>query len=116
MDDKVKLIETSGQVYMDYYLLGDTVDYYYGRLVPSAGYLRVWAVQPFQGGILLRVPDRHHPEQLAPYIEQPKTFSMFKESRRWNEYMSLSTVGDVNHACLRGNASELIQVAEARQE
>ena len=116
MDDKVKLIETSGQVYMDYYLLGDTVDYYYGRLVPSAGYLRVWAVQPFQGGILLRVPDRHHPEQLAPYIEQPKTFSMFKESRRWNEYMSLSTVGDVNHACLRGNASELIQVAEALQE
>ena len=116
MDDKVKLIETSGQVYMDYYLLGDTVDYYYGRLVPSAGYLRVWALQPLQGGILLRVPDRHHPEQLAPYIEQPKTFSMFKESRRWNEYMDLSTVGDVNHACLRGNASELIQVAEALQE
>jgi uridine kinase len=116
MDDKVKLIETSGQVYMDYYLLGDTVDYYYGRLVPSAGYLRVWALQPLQGGILLRVPDRHHPERLAPYIEQSKTFSMFKESRRWNGYMDLNTVGDVNHACLRGNASELIQVAEALQE
>ena len=41
---------------------------------------------------------------------------MFKESRRWNGYMDLNTVGDVNHACLRGNASELIQVAEALQE
>ena len=116
MDDKVKLIETSGQVYMDYYLLGDTVDYYYGRLVPSAGYLKVWGLQALQGGILLRVPDRHHPERLAPFIDQPKTFSMFSESRRWNEYMDLKTVGDVNHACLRGNASELIQVAEALQE
>ena len=116
MDDKVKLIETSGQVYMDYYLLGDTVDYYYGRLVPSASYLRVWAVQPLYGGILLRVPDRHHPERLAPFIDQPKTFSMFAESLRWNDYMDLKTVGDVNHACLRGNASELIQVAEALQE
>ena len=112
MDDKVKLIETSGQVYMDYYLLGDTVDYYYGRLVPSASYLKVWAVQPLQGGILLRVPDRHRPERLAPFIDQPKTFSMFSESLRWNAYMDLKTVGDVNHACLRGNASELIQVAE----
>ena len=116
MDDKVKLIETSGQVYMDYYLLGDTVDYYYGRLVPSAGFLQIWGVQPLQGGILLRVPDRHHPERLAPYIDQPKTFSMFAESRKWNEFMNLGNVGDVNHACLRGNASELIQVAEALQE
>ena len=116
MDDKVKLIETSGQVYMDYYLLGDTVDYYYGRLVPSSSYLKVWDVQPLQGGLLLRGPDRHNPERVAPYIDQPKTFSMFSESLRWNAYMDLKTVGDVNHACLRGNASELIQVAEALQE
>ena len=40
--DKVKLMETSGQIYSDYYMLGDTVDYYYGPLVPSAGYLKVW--------------------------------------------------------------------------
>ena len=36
--DKVKLLETSGQIYSDYYMLGDTADYYYGPLVPSAGY------------------------------------------------------------------------------
>ena len=39
--DKVKLLETSGQIYSDYYMLGDTVDYFYGPLVPSAGYLKV---------------------------------------------------------------------------
>ena len=34
--DKVKLLETSGQVYTYYYTLGDTIDYYYGpeRCVP----------------------------------------------------------------------------------
>lgn len=37
MTDKTKLLETSGHVYTDYYTLGDTVDYYYGPLVPSAG-------------------------------------------------------------------------------
>ena len=34
--DKVKLLETSGQIYTDYYTLGETADYYYGPLVPSA--------------------------------------------------------------------------------
>lgn len=115
-NDKVKLIETSGEVYMDYYLLGDTPDYYYGRLVPSAGFLTLWGLIPYQNGMLLQLPDRHNPSQLAPFVDQPKTFEMFNESRKWNNYMNLATVGDVNHACQKGNASELIQVAEALQE
>ena len=116
MDDKVKLLETIGQVYMDYYLLGDTVDYYYGRLVPSAGFLNVWGLELYHEGMLLRLPDRHNPDALAPFIDQPKTFSMFAENLHWNDIMNLSTVGDVNLACQRGMASELIQVAEALQE
>jgi len=115
-DDKVKLLETSGQVYMDYYTLGDTADYYYGRLVPSAGYIKLWALEPYHNGMLLRLPDRHNPNQLAPFIDQPKTFAMFNENLRWNSIMHLSNVGDVNHAIESGAASELIQVAEALQE
>ena len=115
-EDKVKLLETSGQVYMDYYTLGDTPDYYYGRLVPSAGFLNVWNVLPYHDGLLLQIPDRKHPEKVAPFVEQPKTFEMFSESLKWNIIMRLSTVGDVNHAIRDGRASELIQVAEALQE
>lgn len=115
-DDKVKLLETSGQVYMDYYTLGDTADYYYGRLVPSAGYIKQWGLEPYHDGMLLRVPDRHNPNELAPFVDQPKTFEMFKEALRWNTIMHLSNVGDVNHSIMNGAASELIQVAEALQE
>lgn len=116
LEDKVKLIETSGQVYMDYYTLGDTADYYYGRLVPSAGYLQVWDLLPYHGGLLLQLPDRHDPENVAPCIDQPKTFEVFSENLRWNIIMGLSTVGDVNKAIENGRATELIQVAEALQE
>ena len=114
--DKVKLFETSGTVYTDYYTLGDTPDYYYGRLCPSAGYIKVWGLEPYHGGMLLRVPDPHDPTALRPFVEQPKTFEMFKENLRWNIITHLNTVGDVNHACLKGNGSELIQVSEALQE
>ena len=114
--DKVKLFETSGTVYSDYYTLGDTPDYYYGRLLPSAGYLKVWGLEPYHGGMLLRVPDPHEPAALRPFVEQPKTFEMFSENLRWNIITHLNTVGDVNYACLKGNGSELIQVAEALQE
>ena len=115
-EDKVRLLETSGEAYTDYYTLGDTADFFYGKLVPSTGYLTVWGIQPYHDGLLLRVPSREDPSQLAPFVDQPKTFEMFNEALRWNIIMGLSTVGDVNEAFLNGRASELIQIAEALQE
>ena len=114
--DKVKLLESCGEVYISYYTLGDTADYYYDVLVPDAGYLKVWDLTPYRDGAILRVPDRHKPEQLAPFIEQPKTFDVFAETIRWNRIMGLDNVGDVNQACIDGKATDLIQVAEALQE
>ena len=114
--DKVKLLETSGQIYSHYYTLGDTVDYYYGPLVPSAGYLTVWALERYEQGLLLRVPDWNNPTRLAEKVDQPKTFGMFAEKTRWDIIMRLSNAGDVNKAIQRGYASELIQVSEALQE
>ncbi len=115
-DDKVKLLETSGQTYIRYHTLEGTPDYYYDALVPSAGYLKVWDLSPYEDGMLLRVPDRHAPDKLARFEPQPKTYEVFRESLRWNAIMDLDNVGDVNHACQKGHATELIQVAEALQE
>ena len=114
--DKVKLLESCGQIYSDYYTLGDTADYYYGPLVPSAGYLKIWDVEYLNGGMLLRAPDRKEPTKLAEKLDMPKTFAMFAEKVRWDIIMRLSNAGDVNKAILKGHASELIQVSEALQE
>ena len=114
--DKVKLLQTSGDVYVNYYTLDGTPDYYYEALLPSTSYLKVWSLSRYRDGLLLRVPDRHKPEELAPFTEQPKTFEVFRENLRWNSIMGLDNVGDVNLACQRGEASDLIKIAEALQE
>ena len=114
--DKVRLLETAGDVYVNYYTLGDTPDYYYEALLPSTGYLKVWDLAIYRDGLLLRVPNRHKPEELAPFTEQPKTFEVFSENLRWNKIMGLDNVGDVNLACQNGEAGDLIKIAEALQE
>ena len=115
-DDKVRLLKTCGEVYSNYYMLGDTADFYYGRLLPSTAYLKVWDLMPYQQGMLLRVPDSGNPNIVAPFVDQPKTFEMFSENLKWNIIMNLNTVGDLNLACQNGQGSELIQVSEALQE
>ena len=114
--DKVKLLETSGEAYTDYYTLGETSDYYYGKLVPSTGYLTVWDIKPYKDGLVLLGPSKQDPTKVADFIDQPKTYEIFQEALRWNIIMGLNTVGDVNQAFLNGHASELIQIAEALQE
>ena len=114
--DKVRLLQTAGDVYVNYYTLDGTPDYYYEALLPSTGYLKLWGLTMYRDGLLLRVPDRHMPEQLAPFTEQPKTFEVFSENLRWNNIMKLDNVGDVNMACQNGEAGDLIKIAEALQE
>lgn len=115
-DDKVKLLETSADIYVNYHTLDGTPDYFYEALVASTGYLKLWSLSSYRDGFLLRVPDRHRPEELAPFCEQPKTFEVFSENLKWNRIMGLDNVGDVNLACQRGEASDLIKIAEALQE
>ena len=115
-EDKVKLLQSNSEVYVNYYTLDGTPDHYYEALLPSTGYMNVWSLTMYKGGLLLRVPDRHKPEELAPFSEQPKTFEVFSENMKWNRIMGLDNVGDVNLACQRGEAGDLIKIAEALQE
>ena len=108
-DADVKRICTRMQEIID-------ADMPFGPLVPSAGYLKVWGLERYQDGLLLRVPDRRNPLVLAERVDQPRTFEVFAEKVRWDIIMRLSNAGDVNKAILRGYASELIQVSEALQE
>ena len=116
MNDKVKLLETSGELYTYYYKLGDTVDYYYGNLLPSTGFIKLFDIVKYYDGLLLRIPSKENPNVLEDVVKQEKMLDVFKEHLRWNHIMGLSNVGDFNQACEEGHATDLIKVAEALQE
>ncbi|MBQ8502383.1 MAG: nucleoside kinase [Bacteroides sp.] len=116
MHDKVKLLETSGSLYTYYYTLGDTVDYYYGSLVPSTGFLYLFDLVKYYDGLLLRIPCQENPTRLSDIVKQEKMLDVFREHLRWQNIMGVSTVGDFNKSCEEGHATDLINVAEALQE
>ena len=116
MMDKVRLLETSGNLYSYYYTLGETIDYYYGSLLPSTGYIHQFDLVKYYDGLLLQVPNRESPDKLEDVLKQEKLLEVFKEHRRWNQILGIGTVGDFNKACNEGHATELINVSEALQE
>lgn len=115
-NDKVKLLETSGSLYTSYYSLGDTVDSYYGNLVPSTGYLNLFDIVKYYDGLLLRIPDHKNPTKLYDIVKQEKMLDVFQEHIHRSRILDMETVGDLNYACQNGFATQIINVAEALQE
>ena len=116
MMDKVNLLETSSNLYSYYYTLDNSIDYYYGSLLPSTGYIYLFGLEKYYDGLLLQVPNKQNPDELEEIVKQEKMLDIFKEHRQWNQIIGVGTVGDFNIACDKGYTTELINVSEALQE
>jgi uridine kinase len=115
-DDKVALLETSGQLYATYYEMNNYVDFYYSSLLTSTGGLQVFDLIPFAEGMLLVVPQSANPTQLEPVVPQPKFMQALAEASAINDAAELQNVGFLNRAIEQGHVGDLILFNEAMQE
>ena len=113
---KVKLLEGLGSLYTTYYEIDGYADYYYGSMLTNTGQLTLFGVEPYFGGILLRVPSPQDPSRLGELVRQDKMFDIFMEHHHWQDILGISTIGDLNKAVDEGKSNGLIQLSEALQE
>ncbi len=113
---KVKLMQSTGRLYTVYYDIDGYYDYYYGALLRNTSELYLFDVVKYYDGLLLRLPSRTNPGELAELTRQDKMFEIFKEHHRWQDVLGLRTIGDLNEAIVSDNATQLINVSEALQE
>jgi len=113
---KVKLLESMGSLYTTYYKLDDYVDYYYGAMLTNTSQIKLFGIEKFFDGLLIRVPSSEDPAKLDNLINQDKMFEVFRVHHRWQDILGVRTVGDFNEAVRRGLSNDLINVSEALQE
>ncbi|RMF36898.1 MAG: nucleoside kinase, partial [Chloroflexi bacterium] len=111
--EKVRLLKRRQKAYLTLYSLRGFRDYFHGYMVPSAGYLRYFALQPMPPGFVLRYPRRDHPTELLPYVEYPRLTAVFREYGKWLRLLNVTSVGELNQAIEDGRIREIILVAEA---
>ena len=114
--DKVRLLETYDHLYTSYYELDGYVDSYYNGLVPSTGYIKLFEVERFADGVLLRVPNKECPTRLEDKVPQEKLQYLFEERLQWHQKMGVETVGDFNKGVKAGYGIDLVNVSEVLQE
>lgn len=116
MYDKERLFQYRRVSKVNVYRMNEFEDYYYGYMVPHAGYLKYFALYPFDEGFVLQMPEASAPEVVPEFEPQMKLFQVLKESTRWGDMQQIENVGYLNDKVTRGNMAETILVQEALQE
>lgn len=114
--DKAGLLESLGKFNFSVYFLGGEADTFYGPLVPSTGYLKIFDIVGFSNGFCLQFPEEGRISKVTPLKRQSKLAATLQEYARWCEITGVKGVGTLNKVISEGNAVSLINIAEALHE
>jgi len=113
---KAGVLNSLGSYFCTVYYLDGVADNFYGPLVPSTGYLKVFDLMPFHHGFCLQYPRFDDITRTIPRQKQIKLTTTLKDYGHWCKTTGIVSVGALNRRLLDGKAVELINLCEARQE
>ncbi len=115
MKNKGNLFRYRSSSSVNVYKLGHYLDYYYGYMLPSTGYLTAFELMPFEKGFLLRFP-KEDANKVAEFNPSMKLFNVLHEAEDWGKMLEVGNIGELNNAISNGRMQQLILVQEALME
>ena len=113
---KVRLLQQLERDNVNLYECDGMMNYFYGPMVPSAGYLKKFELRFYPPGFILRFPDASNPAVIPAFVDQPKLAQILQEAERWGEILGCPTVAELNEAVMNGGFLEILRIAEALHE
>lgn len=115
--EKIELLcENQNLRKIPFYSLDGFRDFFYGLMVPSAGYIQYFELMKYRRGVLLRFPHPSNPNVIPEYVDEKMLYRTFGEQSRWGNLMGINYVSDLNRKIEEGKFKELIQLSEALHE
>jgi uridine kinase len=92
-----------------------------GPHVSSAGLIRGFELRPHDGGLLLHYGDEGPLEPVASLVDTTRApiggdEAMMREHQRWLASLGVTSIGAFNRACVEGEVTQIIRVAEGFHE
>lgn len=114
---KVALLEENPYMKrIPFYALDGYMDFFYGLMTPTTGYVKYFQLMKYRRGVLLRFPHPSKPDEIPKYVDEKALYKTFGEEKRWGKLMEISYVSDLNRRIDEGKIKELIQISEALHE
>ena len=98
------------------YYCEDYYNYFYGVMPVSTGYMKVYDVQKYGKGFLLRYPSKKNPNELKEFQDNKKLTSTLQEYEDIYGILKLNTIYRLNKRVEEDEGKETILLSEALHE
>ncbi len=96
MNDKVNIIKYREEEYVNLYECEGYMNYMFGYMLPSTGYIEAYALRLYHPGFLIHYPRAELNGEIPPFIDEPTFGKALKESARWGQVISGNTIPRMN--------------------
>ncbi|HBE06314.1 MAG TPA: AAA family ATPase [Firmicutes bacterium] len=114
--DKARLLKYKKSNIVKVYRCGWFHDYFYGYMVPSTGYLKVFELRHYNTGFILRFPRTESPTAIQTFVPSPQLGKVFGEFERWGRILEVDYLASLNEKIASGKGHEIVRIAEALHE
>lgn len=113
--DKERLMAFRRSSRVNLYSLEGMMDYYYGYMVPSTGYLKWFDLDLYETGFVVMFPNKNG-SVVEPLNTSNKLYHTLDESKEWSRMLDVGSVGALNEAIAQGKGKDIILLQEALME
>ena len=108
--DKIQNMANRLKSYTNIYFCDGLYNNFYGVLVPSTGYLKVFDLRPFRDGAILVTAGKDG--KISP-IRDSRLIDAVEEFYKFKRILGIPNIGALNDRILKNNMIDTIQVSEA---
>lgn len=112
--DKLEIIKYRPEPKVHIYECDGYLNYMYGYMLPSTGYLKNFIIRPYAPGMLLQYPRSEAKGEIPEFKDAPMFGKALKASHTWATRTKLDSVANINRYIETNQTVELINICEAK--
>ncbi|MFK5883401.1 MAG: hypothetical protein QM489_03565 [Candidatus Izemoplasma sp.] len=113
-NDRIDLIKYRPETTVHFYDCDGYINYMYGYMVPSTGYLTKFKLRPYFPGMILQYPRSEENSSIPPFEDSPFYQKSLKEASKWAKTCDAYTISAMNQHVENESIIEFVHMCEAK--
>lgn len=112
--DKLELLKYRPEKTVHLYDCDGYLNYMYGRMVPSTGYLKKYKIRLYSPGIIIQYPRAEAGGEIPKFEDAPTFGKTLKASHAWGKIAGADSVSGINEHIKKDGVIDFINMCETR--
>ena len=112
--DKLELLKYRPEKTVHLYDCDGYLNYMYGRMVPSTGYLKKYKIRLYSPGIIIQYPRAEAGGDIPKFEDAPTFGKTLKASHAWGKIAGADSVSGINEHIKKDGVIDFINMCETR--